>query len=230
MALLESARRPPSPEQKAALEHLIRTYWKPVYCCIRYGWKKANEDAKDLTQAFFARLLDDETLGDFAPDRGSFRGFLKAVLTNFLRKEERSAATLKRGGDAVIVGLDIGELESAGLAPEVESMGPDQVFGLAWKRSVLEEALRMLEMKLKETDRMAVLEVFRQYDLEPGPEPLSYRELGRELGISEGTVRRHLWRARQEFRKAVSEVIAKTVSNESDFTEEMKEFYGEPHA
>jgi RNA polymerase sigma factor (sigma-70 family) len=227
MALLKSARRAASPQQKEALERLVHLYWKPVYCCIRYGWKKSNEDSKDLTQAFFVRLLDEETLEQFAPERGSFRAFLKAVLANFLRKEERSAATQKRGGDAVVVGLDISDVEAAGLVPDAGGLAPEEVFGLAWKRSVLQQAVERLERTLQDNDRRILMEVFRKYDLEPERPDLSYRQLADQLGLTESAVRRYLWKARQEFRKAVSEVIAETVDNEGDFTVEMKEFYGE---
>ncbi len=230
MALLKSARREPSPEQKQALERLVRLYWKPVYCCIRYGWKKSNEDSKDLTQSFFVRLLDEETLEQFAPERGSFRAFLKAVLANFLRKEERTAATQKRGGVAIVVGLDISEVEAAGLVPDAGDLAPDQVFSLAWKRSVLSQAVERLERMLKDSDQRVLMDVFRRYDLEPASPELSYRELGIQMGLSESAVRRALWKARQEFRKAVAEVIAETVDNEGDFTVEMKEFYGEGRA
>jgi hypothetical protein len=92
---------------------------------------------------------------------------------------------------------------------------------------VLHEAVSLLERRLQESDQKILLEVFRRYDLEPENETISYRELARQLGVTEGAVRRYLWRARQEFRKAVTEVIAQTVDNETDFTREMKEFYGD---
>ena len=78
-----------SPEFQEMLELLCRTYWKPVYAYIRTAWKKSVEDAKDLTQAFFTHLMQKDHWKNLSPDRGSFRGFMKRAIKNFLIDAER---------------------------------------------------------------------------------------------------------------------------------------------
>src|SRR5436853_7711854 len=84
--------------RRQALEELCARYWKPVYYFIRTRWAKSNEDAKDLTQAFFLFLLEGNALREYAPARASFRTFLKLLLKRFLQDEEKASQRKKRGG------------------------------------------------------------------------------------------------------------------------------------
>src|SRR5687768_13477436 len=90
-----------SPDYRKGLERILLEYWKPVYVFVRRAWGKSNEDAKDLTQSFFAEIIEKDLLAKYAPHRGRFRTFLKAALKNFLADEHRTAGRQKRGGGRV---------------------------------------------------------------------------------------------------------------------------------
>jgi len=90
-------------QDPSRLELLCRRYWKPVYAYVRIAWSKGNEDAKDLTQAFFLWLMEGETLARYDAEKGGFRAYLKTLLKRFVGHEERALQRLKRGGDARIV-------------------------------------------------------------------------------------------------------------------------------
>src|SRR6185436_15636171 len=85
---------------------ICRRYWKPVYAYVRAAWAKNNESAKDLTQAFFLSLLEDERLKEFDASRGNFRGYVKMLLRSFVGHQDRALAALKRGGGAAVLSLN----------------------------------------------------------------------------------------------------------------------------
>src|SRR5262245_10368071 len=100
---------------------LIRTYWKPVYAYIRNGWGKSNEDAKDLTQAFFTGRIGRPFLADVGPGKGRFRSFLRACLKNFLSNEEKRRQALKREGRLPPLSLNALEHEIPGSLDPVDA-------------------------------------------------------------------------------------------------------------
>lgn len=189
-----------------ALQRLVAEYWKPVYCHIRRDWGKSNEEAKDLTQEFFASaVLDGTVLKNFSPERGSFRAYLKGALNNFLKDSAKVAQ--KRGGRAKILPLDSIDV-------------PDQDFDTAWRHIVLAKAAAQIKGVLKSD----VYEVFERYDL--NPERPSYEALAQVLGVSVDTIKNHLTRARAEFRKAVTAIVSDYVDNQHDLSIELFELYG----
>jgi RNA polymerase sigma factor (sigma-70 family) len=199
--------------EEAQLQALVGRYWKPVYCFIRQSWGKGNEDAKDLTQEFFLKaVFEGGLVGKFEPGRGRFRSFLKAAVTNFLRDAAKSAARLKRGGDTRRVDL-------AGELPDPGTATPEQAFDAQWKRIVLARAVELVEARVKPE----VFGVFRTYDLDG--ENVSYEDLAKRHGIRADTVKNYLTRARDEFRAAITEVVAETVGDTQDLAEEIRELF-----
>ncbi|HLF94746.1 MAG TPA: sigma-70 family RNA polymerase sigma factor, partial [Planctomycetota bacterium] len=97
-SLLSRLRDPRDPRVQEYLNRMIETYWRPVYKYVRIAWKRSNEDAKDLTQAFFVHLLEGDLLAKADPERGNFRKLLMAALRNFLSNEARADKAEKRGG------------------------------------------------------------------------------------------------------------------------------------
>ncbi len=124
---------------------MIAAYWKPVYKYIRLGWRKDNEQAQDLTQEFFTRLLEKDFLESYDPSRARLRTFLRVCIDRFLTNEEKAAHRLKRGGDIQILSLDFesaeGELRQIEI-PSPETM--DDFFAGEWVRSVFSLALGRL--------------------------------------------------------------------------------------
>src|SRR5262245_31972625 len=122
---------------------LLGRYWKPVYQFVRIRWRKSNEDAKDLTQEFFAFLLDGDDLRRAAPEHGTFRSYLKTALDHFLVDEHRKAGALKRGGGLGRVALDFSDLDPC-LEDESEA-SPEAAFDREWVAACLREGVLRLE-------------------------------------------------------------------------------------
>src|SRR5258708_5587617 len=128
------------------LERLISLYWKPVYCLIRSSGARPNEDAKDLTQEFFTRIVLEGALAErFTPDKGTFRAYLKTSVRNFLRNEHRDATRLKRGAP---LDLEIGEVDLLAVVPDAQTLPPDQVFDASWRAAVCGKAVPRLQERL----------------------------------------------------------------------------------
>lgn len=209
-----------------ALTRLIQLYWKPVHTVIRRSWGKPNEEAKDLTQEFFAEIImEGPLLERYAPEQGSFHAYLKAAITNFMRDAVKSEGRKKRGGDAKILSLDFDP--NGDVALPDRSLSPEQVFDLAWKHVVFSKALQNVEQNLIGEGKAAYFEVFRRYELQPaGPQP-SYREVGESMGLTETTVQNYLARVRAELRRAVIEVVADTVESRKDLSDEIRWLFQE---
>jgi RNA polymerase sigma factor (sigma-70 family) len=206
------------------LERLISLYWKPVYCLVRRLGARSNEDAKDLTQEFFVRVVLEGALTErYTPDKGSFRAYLKTSVRNFVRNEHRDGARLKRGAP---LPLEIRDFDLTEVLPDAHALPPDQLFDAAWRSIVLGKAVQLLQERLTAEGKTDVFEVFRRYDLEADGAQASYETVGRALKISPDTVKNHLTRAREDFRAAVRSVVCATVADAKDLSSELRELFG----
>ena len=124
-SLIVAARSPESEQRQRALDLLIAAYWKPVYKYIRLRWNKDSEQAKDLTQEFFTRLLEKDFLDSFDPARSRLRTFLRVCVDRFLANQEKAAQRLKRGGDMQLLSLDFESAE--GELKQIDVPDPDKV-------------------------------------------------------------------------------------------------------
>ena len=135
--MISRVRDPGASSHRAGVETLCRRYWKPVYRYLRIAWAKSNDDAKDLTQAFLLWLVEGEALAKYAPDRGSFRAYIKVLLRNFAEHQDRALSRLKRGGHVRIVDLDGGEAPLKDVLAGTDSADPGQSFDHAWRSEVI---------------------------------------------------------------------------------------------
>ncbi|MBK9137165.1 MAG: sigma-70 family RNA polymerase sigma factor [Verrucomicrobia bacterium] len=216
--VLQAGEETAAPDAAAALEALCRAYWPPLYAHVRrmgYG----PEDAADLTQAFFARLIENRGLGRADPARGRFRTFLLTALQHFVRDERDRAMTWKRGGRASLVPLDVaaaeGEYERAVAAP-----GPDErVYDRAWAHTVLALVRQRL---LAEAEAGGRAELCAALLPAEGGEPEPYERLGARFGLSEGAVKLAAFRLRQRYRELIREEVAQTVATPAELEEELR--------
>lgn len=208
-SLLSRLRDPKDPRVQEYLNRMIEIYWRPVYKFVRISWKRSNEDAKDLTQAFFIHLLEGNLLAKAEPERGNFRKLLLASLRNFLSNENRAGQALKRGGGKVVVSLDAGA-EDGGAA---EPQDPQEAFESQWGREVLERAID----KLSKTVRPAVFTAFRLFHLEDVP----VKRIAAELNATEAQVGHHLQDARTVLRRVVVDEIREYVHDDSEIAREL---------
>jgi RNA polymerase sigma-70 factor (ECF subfamily) len=203
-----------------ALEKLCRIYWRPVYAFIRRDGH-GPEEAQDLTQEFFYRLLSKDYLRHLRDQRGKFRSFLLTFVKHFLSDERDKESALKRGGGQAALSLDDPEGEEMYLAQTAERLSPDQLFERRWAQAVLDQAVRRLRDEYYAADKDALFEKLK--DIQPGEHgPLSYRELGAEIGMTEVAIKSAVHRLRKRHREILREEIAHTVMRPEDVDAEIR--------
>jgi RNA polymerase sigma factor (sigma-70 family) len=198
---------------RTALAELCRIYWRPLYTYVRRQGHDAGA-AEDLTQSFIARLIEKDSLRRFRQERGRFRSFLLASLKNFLANERDSAQAQKRGG-----GVTALPLEQAGEARD--NTTPDRLFERQWALDVLSRALDQVREESANSGKGPQFELLKGY-LTGGGELPRYRDLGRELSMSETAVKVAVHRLRLRFHEALRHEISMTVSDESAIGDEIR--------
>lgn len=197
-------RNPAHPRHAEHLERLVREYWKPAYHYLRAVREMSVEDAEDLTQQFFAMLLERRDLEKLSPDRGSFRGFLKTALRRFaVSAQRKEIARSPRGGGALFRFEEAEaawqDARSSGPAPS-----PEDAFDREWARGVLGEAMALLRKELGAQGKALHFELFRAYCLGPDDD-VSYESLARRHGLSLDDVRNGLREVRQRGREILKD-------------------------
>src|SRR5262245_46749040 len=189
---------PASPRRRERLADLVTRYWRPAYKYIRTSWGESIEDAKDLTQEFFSRLMDGDPLAGYDRRQGRFRHFLKGVLKHFLSNAKRDASALKRGGGKEIVPLDVASVETELFRSERKTLTPDQVFDRQWAHDVLAQAVKQLRADLAREGKERTLRVFDAWiaPATPGGERPTQEEIAGTLSIAVTDVKNDLRDAR----------------------------------
>ena len=127
-----------------AFDCFCRNYWKPVYAFVRTAWAKGNEEAKDLTQAFFLWLAEGDALRRFEPGRGGLRQYLRVLLRSFVGHHDAAVGRLKRGGAATVVSLDAGPSELEEFVPDSKAPDPEAAYDRTWRATVVRHAIQRL--------------------------------------------------------------------------------------
>ena len=204
----------------AALEKLRRTYWSPLYAYIRrrgYG----EHDAQDLTQEFFARLLEKNYPGQADPRKGKFRSFLLLTLNHFLSDERAKARAQKRGGGQTVLSLDAQAAEARYRLEPMDEVTPEKIFERRWAQAVLDQAVTRLRGEYAAAGRSRFFDVLQRF--QPGEQAaLSYAEAAAQLGVSEGAVKTLIHRLRQRHQQLVGEEVAHTVTTAAEVDEELR--------
>lgn len=204
-----------------ALETLCRGYWSPVYAWVRRRGHGV-EEARDLTQGFFATLLARDALGTLDAPRGRFRWFLLAALKHHLADERARARALKRGGGQVPWSLDETDAEGRFLREAVDGQTPDQTYERRWAWTVLEEGLARLREEFVLSGRGAWFDHL-QPCLAGEDGTATYAEIARELGATDGAVKMAVQRARRRLREILRSVVAATVEEGADGEAELRD-------
>jgi DNA-directed RNA polymerase specialized sigma24 family protein len=204
---------------ESALAELCEGYWYPVYAFIRRTGAPT-EDAKDLTQAFFARVLEKGALKYADPDRGRFRSFLLASVRHFLSNEQDSRQAMKRGGGQVIVSLTIEDGEHQYRREPVDGLTPDRIYERRWALAVLDGALNRVGTKYAASGRQELFS--RLAGTLTGDDPVVYASLAHDLKTTEGALRVAIHRMRKDFGTALRTTIAETVEHPQDVDDELR--------
>ncbi len=210
-------------DSRAALVSLCETYWPPLYAYLRRRGYAADE-AQDLTQEFFARLLEKESVASADPGRGKFRSFLLASLNHFVANEWRRERAQKRGGSQMILSLDFARGEDSLAIEPAHEQTPEKAYERKWAMTLLTTALTKLREEYAAADKLTLLSQL-QPSLAGDDESVPYRELAGELGMSEGAVKVAVYRLRRRCRDILREEIAQTVSGPAEVDEELRDLF-----
>ena len=195
-----------------AMERIAALYWKPVYRFLRYKFRQSNEDAKDLTQSFFASAIERDFFQRFDPARASFRTYVRMAVERFAANEYAAGRRLKRGGGVEFEGAD---------AQAAAAESPEEIFEREWRRQLFSMALEDLRTECERTGKTSHWAVFEAYDLAEGERP-SYAELSALHGVPQTQITNYLAWARRTLRALVEVRLRGVTAGDRELREEMR--------
>jgi RNA polymerase sigma-70 factor (ECF subfamily) len=204
----------------AALETLCRSYWPPIYAFVRrFGHEP--EDARDLTQDFFQRLVERNYPGQADPRKGRFRTFLLITLNHFLLDQRERQCAKKRGGGQEPISFDAATEEERLALEPLDELTPETLFERRWARAILEDAERRLRAEFAAGNQATQWEVLQNFL--PGEQgSLSYAEAATRLGVAENTLKSKIHRMRLRHRELVRAIVAETVATPAEVEDELR--------
>jgi DNA-directed RNA polymerase specialized sigma24 family protein len=222
-SLVLAAGRGDAPEAQSALAALCQTYWYPLYAYVRRSGHPADE-ARDLTQEFFARLLEKHYLRAADSERGRFRSFLLTALKRFLSKERHRARALKRGGGRSGLSLDFDQGESRFRFEPATDVTAEVLYERRWALAMLDQVMVRLRDEFERAGKPDDFERLKVFLTGEAAAP-SYRDVAAATGTTEGAVKVAVHRLRRRFRDLVLAEIAQTVSTPEDADEELRHLF-----
>ena len=218
-----AAGRRSSANSEKALESLCRTYWYPLYAYVRRRVADVHE-AQDLTQEFFARLLEKNYLAEAQPQRGRFRAFLLTTFKHFLSKEWDKAKAQKRGGGRAPIPLDFDSGDSRYSVEPSESLTAEQLYDRQWAVTLLDRVMDRLRDEFIRAGKTVPFERLKGF-LIGQHSNVTYADIADELGMTEGTVKMTAHRMRQRYRELLRSEIAQTVADPGDVDDEIRDLF-----
>jgi RNA polymerase sigma factor (sigma-70 family) len=211
-----------SAEAQAALEKLCRTYWWPLYGFVRReGYKP--EEAQDLTQAFFARLLERKDLETVRQEKGRLRSYLLASRKNFLSKARYRELTVKRGEGRPLVSLeDLLARERTDQEP-ADKLSADRIYERRWALTLLEQVLARLRAEYEAAGKLPLFDRLKELLAGESGQP-SQAKIADEMQMTENAVKQAFHRLRYRYRQLLHEEIAHTVAAPGDVEDELRHF------
>jgi RNA polymerase sigma-70 factor (ECF subfamily) len=219
--VVAAARGADSTSAHRALEQLCTTYWYPLYVFVRRSGHGA-EDAQDLTQEFFARLLEKNWLGGADRGKGRFRSYLLGAMRHFLLNEWDRSRRLKRGGGQHPISLDAMDAEKRYALEPADAVTADRIYERRWALTLLDQVMSRLRHEYAAVEREHVYDALK---IALTGEKIPYPELCSRLHLSEGAVRVAVHRLRQRYRDVIRAEIANTVSTENEIEAEVHHLF-----
>jgi RNA polymerase sigma-70 factor (ECF subfamily) len=218
-----SAQNKDSPDADRALEALCRAYWYPLYAFVRRRGFEV-PDAQDLTQEFFARLLENDFLRSVDRTKGRFRSFLLAALEHFLANEWRRTRTRKRGGRFAFISLETETAEDRHLQLPSSTLSPDEDFDQQWAMVLLQRVLTSMQQEFEAAGKGLLFEEIKVF-LTGEKSTATYAELAARLGMSEGALKMTVSRLRRRYREYLRTEIGQTVGCAEDVDDELRALF-----
>jgi RNA polymerase sigma factor (sigma-70 family) len=230
-SVIEAVRSIDAEERERAMEALCAAYWKPIYKYVRWRWNRPANDAQDLTQGFFAELLERDLLDKFDSNKSRLRTYLRVCVDSVVMNEDKAGRRQKRGGSIPHVALDFAAAEEelgATVIDPAKIASPESLeafFEKEWVRSLFALAVEDLKELCDQRGRERTFHLFEAYDLD-GNEKTSYEQLSKDYGISVSDVTNALAWARREFRKIALDRLRELCGSEEEFHREARAAFG----
>jgi RNA polymerase sigma-70 factor (ECF subfamily) len=221
--ILARAGNSDSPEARRSLAELCQAYWYPIYAYLRRRGHSPHE-AEDLTQGFFADLLERDFLKLLDPAKGKFRSFLLAALGNFLANRRDWDLRIKRGGKVTQFSFDLPDAEDRYVHEPSHEATPERVFERRWALTLLARVLDRLEQEVNRGQKGLLFDRLRS-TLMGESDAASYARIGTALGMTEGAVKVAAHRLRKRYRALLQEEIARTVAEPGDCAQEINDLF-----
>jgi RNA polymerase sigma-70 factor (ECF subfamily) len=222
-SLIVRAAKADDPESDAALATLCQAYWYPVYAYVRRRVSDVHQ-AQDLTQSFFARLLEQGTIARADPDRGRFRAFLLTACKRFLVNEWEQAHTAKRGGGKRLLSLDFDLGESKYAVEAVDTLTPERVYEQQWAITLLARVLDQLQAECAARGKQAQFERLKGF-LSGSGRTKDAAMAAAELGMTEAAVKVAAHRLRSRYRELLRAEIAQTLEDPGCVDDEIRNLF-----
>jgi RNA polymerase sigma factor (sigma-70 family) len=210
--------------RRRAFDTILASYWKPAYKYIRLKWLADNEDAKDLTQGFFAHAFEKNYFATYDAHKASFQTYLRTCLDGFVANERKARRRLKRGGDINHYQLDFAAAEDELATHASASLSPEDYFHREWVRWMFTLAVDTFRQRCEGSGRNVHFQLFERYDL--SDDDVSYSSLATEFGLDTSTVNNHLAAARRDFRRLVLEKLREITATDEEFRTEARSLLG----
>lgn len=219
--VVNAAADPSDPNAAEALAELCRVYWRPLYAYLRRRGC-TTEDAQDLTQGFFARFLERQSVRAADPTRGRFRSFILTALKYHVINEHERATSLRRGGRHVHLGLDFEDAERTYILELRHDDTPEQLFDRKWAAITLHRALERVRDESERAGKLSETDALLPYVTDAG-ELASYKDVAARLAVNEGTVKTAVLRLRRRLGEALREEVADTVTDPKEIDREIRD-------
>ncbi len=222
-SIVLSAGHTSSPDSSRALESLCETYWYPLYAYVRRRVPDVSE-AQDLTQAFFAELLEKNYVGSAKPDRGRFRAFLITAFKHFLSKEWEKAKAQKRGGGRAPIPLDFESADSSIRIEPASGLTAEQLYDQQWAIALLGQVIEQLEAEFEQSGKTKLFEALKGFIIGDHA-GTTYGQVAEKLNMTEAAAKKAGSRMRRRYRELLREEIAQTVEGPAEVDDEIRNLF-----
>jgi RNA polymerase sigma-70 factor (ECF subfamily) len=222
-SMVVSAGRQSSPHARRALEDLCENYWYPLYAYVRRRVVDVNE-AQDLTQAFFAELLEKNYVGSADAERGRFRAYLLTALKHFLSKQWKKAKAQKRGGGQAPIPLDFERADSTIQIEPAAGLTPEQYYDQQWAITLLRKIMERLASELSSAGKGNQFEELKGF-IVGDHEGTTYAQAAKKLDMSEAAAKKAASRMRRRYRELLKQEISQTVAGPDEVEDELRNLF-----
>jgi len=213
--------------RQRAFDTILTSYWKPAYKYIRLKWQANNEDAKDLTQGFFANVFEKNHFANYDARKASFQTFLRTCLDGFVANERKERKRLKRGGGANHFQLDFLSAEDELAMQTSSDLSPEDYFHREWVRWMFTMSVDALRERCEASGRKIHFQLFEAYDLHDDPDSsVSYASLAKTFELEPATVNNYLAATRREFRRIVLDKLREITATDEEYRNEARSLLG----